>query len=77
MILINKNCNNSLKNIVLQLNPPINDNKNILKCIDSLIIANKNDYKYGSSWIDYSIRSYTIRKLNRLLKNGNYNIIIS
>lgn len=77
MILINKNCNNSLKNIVLQLNPPINDNKNILKCIDSLIIANNNDYKYGSSWIDYSIRSYTIRKLNRLLKNGNYNIIIS
>lgn len=77
MILINKNCSNSLKKIVLQLIPPINDNKNILKCIDGLIIANKNDYKYGSSWIDYSIRSYTIRKINRLLKNGNYNIIIS
>lgn len=77
MILINKNCNNSLKKIVLQLNPPINNNKQILKCIDNLIIANKNNYKYGSSWIDYYMRNYTITKLNRLLKNGNYNIIIS
>lgn len=77
MILIDKNCNFSLKNIVLQLNPPINNNKKILKCIDNLIIGNNNDYKYGSSWIDDYIRNYTITKLNSLLKNGNYNIIIS
>lgn len=77
MLLIDKNCNRDLKNIVLQLNPPINNNKKILKCIDSLIIGNNNDYKYGSSWIDYYMRNYTITKLNSLLKNGNYNIIIS
>lgn len=76
MLLINKNCNFSLKNIVLHLNPPINNNTKILKCIKKLIIANINDYKYGSSWIDYYIRYYTIRKLNLLLKNGKYNIIV-
>ena len=77
MLLIDKNCNRGLKNIVLHLHPPINNNKKILKCINKLIIANNNNYKYGSSWIDYYIRNYTIKKLNRLLRNGNYIMLIS
>jgi hypothetical protein len=54
----------------------MNNNKKILECIDNLIIANDNNYKYGSSWIDYYIRNYTIRKLNRLLRNGNCIVFI-
>lgn len=77
MLLIDKNCNRGLKNIVLHLNPPINNNKKILKCIDNLIIGNNNNYKYGSSWIDYYMRNYTIKKLNRLLRNSNCPVIIS
>lgn len=71
MLLIDKNCNRSLKNIVLHLNPRMNNNKKILKCIDNLITANNNNYKYGSSWIDYCTRNYTIKKLNCLLRNDN------
>ena len=74
MIIINKDCNADLKNIILKLNAPID--KRITKCIDNLIKYNNYAYKYGSSWIDYYIRKYTIRKLNRLLKNGRYDIIV-
>ena len=74
MIIINKYCNVDLKNIILKLNAPID--KRITKCIDNLIKYNNYAYIYGNGWLDNIFIKYTIRKLNRLLKNGRYDIIV-
>jgi hypothetical protein len=74
MIFINKDYNMDLNNIVLKLNPPID--QRITKYIDSLITYNNHTYLYGNGWLDKFFRNYTIGKLNRLLKNGGYNIIV-
>jgi hypothetical protein len=71
---INKDCNSDLRNIILKLNAPID--KRITKYIDSLIKYNNYKYIYGNGWLDKLFRNYNIKKLNRLLKNGRYNIIV-
>lgn len=75
MIFINKDENMDLRNIILKLNAPID--KRITKCIDRLIKYNNYTYIHGNGWLDRFLRNYTIKKLNRLLKNGGYNIIVT
>lgn len=74
MIFINKDYNMDLNNIVLKLNAPID--KRVTKYIDSLITYNNYTYKYGNGWLDKWFRNRTIKKLNKLLKGGGYNIVV-
>lgn len=72
MIIVNKNYNIDLNNIILKLDAPIH--KRVTLYINRLISYNNNDYKYGNSWLDNWIRNYNIRKLNVLLKR--YSIMV-